>query len=343
MLDWFALARLNNQPDDFVLVSVGTVKGSSPREQGTHMAVFPQRSQGTIGGGNLEFFATQHARALLSQPPAEAPFHELTQHSTPLTPRFDQCCGGLVQLVFEKIRPKQCVWLNQLVTLLDTNSDDAALRTTAERPTAWLFADLAERTRTLLQAPPTANLRQRETDHTALIEPIAPRALDIVIFGAGHVGQALIQSLQNLDADITIIDSRAEQLGFATPSQVHKIGTTDWQEYVDRGTDRTYFLVLTHSHQLDFELTEAILRHGQFYYCGLIGSRTKKIRFDRQFKARGLTPAQIARITCPIGLPQIQGKSPAIIAASVCAQILILQSTAAENQRAPYLRTLHHV
>ena len=341
MLDWTALARLNDQPEDFVLVSVGAVKGSSPREEGTHMAVFPQRTQGTIGGGNLEFFAIQHARELLNQPPSEAPFHELGQHSTPLTPRFDQCCGGMVQLVFEIIRPKQCAWLDQLTSILGT--DGTVTSTTAERRSAWLFSDLATRTRTVLLTPPTDEQRQCETDRTALIEPIAPRALDIVIFGAGHVGQALIHSLQNLDADVTLIDSRAEQLGFATPSHVRKICTTDWQEYVDRGSDRTYFLVLTHSHQLDFDITEAILRHGRFRYCGLIGSKTKKIRFDRQFKNRGLTPAQIARITCPIGLPEIQGKSPAVIAASVCAQILILQSAAAENQIPPYLRTINHV
>lgn len=341
MLDWTALACLNNQSEDFVLVSVGAVKGSSPREKGTHMAVFPQRTQGTIGGGNLEFFTIQHARELLSQQPDKVPFHELSQHSMPLTPRFDQCCGGMVQLVFEKVRPKQCAWLGQLATVLDT--DRAMMPTTAERLSAWLFSDLTKRTRTVLLTPPTVDQRQRETARTALIEPIAPRTLDIVIFGAGHVGQALIQSLQGLDADLTIIDSRAVQLSFATSSHVRKVCTTDWQGYVDCGSDRTYFLVLTHSHQLDFELTEAILRHGRFRYCGLIGSKTKKIRFDRQFKTRGLTPAQIARITCPIGLPEIQGKSPAVIAASVCAQILILQSAAAEHLLFPYLRTINHV
>lgn len=303
------------------------------------MAVFPQRTQGTIGGGNLEFFAIQHARELLSQTTDMAPFHTLTQHRTPLTPRFDQCCGGMVQLVFEKIRPKHCDWLIQLATLLDT---DNAM--TAKHRPAWLFSDLARRTRIVLLEPPTANQRQRETDRRALIEPIAQRALDIVIFGAGHVGQAMIHSLQNLDADITLIDSRTKQLGFAaTPAHVRKICTTDWQEYVDRSSDRTYFLVLTHSHQLDFDITEAILRHGRFRYCGLIGSKTKKIRFDRQFKNRGLTPTQIERITCPIGLPQIQGKSPAVIAASVCAQILILQSASAENQIPPYQRAISHV
>ncbi|ACX95703.1 xanthine dehydrogenase accessory protein XdhC [Halothiobacillus neapolitanus] len=341
MLDWTALARLNNQPEDFVLVSVGVVKGSSPREKGTHMAVFPQRTQGTIGGGHLEFFAIQHARELLNQPPSKTPFHELSLHSTPLTPRFDQCCGGMVQLIFERIRPKQFAWLDQLATFLDTDRETAGI--SAERPSAWLLSDLTARTRTVLLAAPTDDQRQRETDRMALIEPIAPRALNIVIFGAGHVGQALIQSMQHLDADLTLIDSRAKQLGFATTANVQKICTTEWQAYVNRGTDRTTFLVLTHSHQLDFDIVEAILRSGRFGYCGLIGSKTKKIRFDRQFKNRGLTPPQISRLTCPIGLPEIQGKSPAVIAASVCAQILIQHSAAAENHIPPYLRTINHV
>lgn len=341
MLDWSALVRLNNQPEYFVLVSVGTVKGSSPREQGAQMAVFPQCTQGTIGGGNLEFFAIQHARELLNQQPDQAPFHELSQHSTPLTPRFDQCCGGLVQLVFEKIQPMQCAWLDQLTAFLDPDCDVGP--TSAAHHAAWLFSDLTEKTRTLLLTPPSSDQLQRGSNRTALIEPIAPRALDIVIFGAGHVGQALIQNFQNLDAELTIIDSRAEQLAFDCPTHVRKICTADWQEYVRRGTDRTYFLVLTHSHQLDFELTEAILRHGRFRYCGLIGSKTKKIRFNRQLKTSGLAPSQIERITCPIGLPEIRGKSPAVIAVSVCAQILMLQSAAAENQSHPNVRTVKHV
>ena len=86
-----------------------------------------------------------------------------------------------------------------------------------------------------------------------------------------------------------------------------------------------YCLVMTHSHELDQNLCEALLRRGDFAWLGLIGSATKQRRFMQRFKEKGLTQAQLARLTCPIGIPDIQSKQPGAIAVSVAAQLLQLR------------------
>jgi xanthine dehydrogenase accessory factor len=85
---------------------------------------------------------------------------------------------------------------------------------------------------------------------------------------------------------------------------------------------------LTHSHALDLAITEAILKRGDFAYLGLIGSKTKRARFLHRFEARGIAPEVLARLTCPIGLPGIEGKEPEVIAVAVVAQLLALSSQA---------------
>jgi xanthine dehydrogenase accessory factor len=80
--------------------------------------------------------------------------------------------------------------------------------------------------------------------------------------------------------------------------------------------------VMTHRHDLDERITEAVLRRGDFGYCGLIGSETKRARFVRRFEARSLSGEVLARMTCPIGLPGIAGKEPGVLAVAVVAQLL---------------------
>ena len=93
-----------------------------------------------------------------------------------------------------------------------------------------------------------------------------------------------------------------------------------------------FYLVLTHRHDLDLTLTEAILRRGDFGFLGLIGSTTKRARFLRRLEERCVPAAALARLTCPIGLPGIAGKQPEVIAVAVVAQLL--QASAAGGSAA---------
>ena len=82
------------------------------------------------------------------------------------------------------------------------------------------------------------------------------------------------------------------------------------------------YLVLTHSHDLDLALAYAILKRGDFRFFGLIGSKTKRVRFERRLAERGIAAETIACMTCPIGVPDIAGKEPEVIAVAVVAQVL---------------------
>ena len=309
MLNWMQLAALSQQTEPFILVTVALVKGSSPREVGAKMAVFPDRIKGTIGGGHLEFAAIEHAKQLLSQ----AQDNQISLTQTPLTPRFDQCCGGHVTLVFEKINPASSTWLVDLAQFL-------ALKPTKNNQ-AWLIFDQISHQKAISRTP-------TKPEKHLIIETIQPHPFPIIIFGAGHVGKALLNQLQYLDAQLTLVDSRADQLPQLQQPHIQCITSDDWQSIVEQAPSHAYFLIMTHSHQLDFALTQAILKKGQFAYCGLIGSKTKKVRFERQLSASGFTQHQITRLTCPIGLPSIPGKSPEVLAISVVAQLLQIQAQA---------------
>ncbi|MDH3236524.1 MAG: xanthine dehydrogenase accessory protein XdhC, partial [Alphaproteobacteria bacterium] len=155
-----------------------------------------------------------------------------------------------------------------------------------------------------------------------LFEVVQPRALRLTLFGAGHVGRALINVLAGVPAHIDWVDSRAEQFPDELPGNVLRHVTEDYEARIDDTARGGFFLVMTHSHAIDLEIVEAVLRRGDFTYLGLIGSATKRARFERQLRSRGLTDQHLERLTCPIGIEGVSGKAPAVIAVAVAAEIL---------------------
>ena len=162
-----------------------------------------------------------------------------------------------------------------------------------------------------------------------LLEPAGAARRPLFIFGAGHVGRAVVRALADLPFRITWIDSRAEEFPEHIPANTRKHlldpVTGDMAAEVAAAPAGAFYLVFTHSHDLDFAVTAAVLARGDARYCGLIGSRTKRTRFVRRFeREEGLSPADIARLTCPIGIAGIPGKAPAHIAVAVAAELLRL-------------------
>ncbi len=154
--------------------------------------------------------------------------------------------------------------------------------------------------------------------------PEAQPLFRLQLYGAGHVGRAIAQLLERIPCQVQWIDEREAE--FPTePSAPHlqRICAEAGQAEVASASPGGYFLVLTHSHDLDLAITHAILQRGDFAYLGLIGSATKRARFVHRLAARGIAPELLARITCPIGLPGIDGKAPAVIAVAVVAQLLM--------------------
>jgi xanthine dehydrogenase accessory factor len=143
----------------------------------------------------------------------------------------------------------------------------------------------------------------------------------VVLFGAGHVGRALASALAPLPCRLRWLDSR--------PAMAPAEHAPDPAAVATAVSDLV--LVMTHSHALDLAIVEARLRLEDFAWLGLIGSGTKRRRFEGQLTASGIPAERLARLVCPIGLPSIRGKDPAVIAASVAAQLLVVMEAPAKG------------
>ena len=150
----------------------------------------------------------------------------------------------------------------------------------------------------------------------------APR-FTLQLYGAGHVGRAIVRLLATIPCRVQWIDERDSEFpDEALPPHIERVCVEPVEAEVANAPPGAFYLVLTHSHDLDLALTQAILSRGDFGFFGLIGSRTKRARFEHRLRDRGFAPALLARIVCPIGVPGITGKEPEVIAMAVVAQLL---------------------
>jgi xanthine dehydrogenase accessory protein XdhC len=143
----------------------------------------------------------------------------------------------------------------------------------------------------------------------------------VLLFGAGHVGKALARALAPLPLRLRWIDGRVGEFPDPPLAGPEVVVTERPLAEIRAARAGSAYVVMTHSHGLDFELCEAILRRDDFAYLGLIGSRTKRARFERGWRDLGLSEQQMARLVCPIG-GRVRDKRPAVIAALVAAEIL---------------------
>jgi xanthine dehydrogenase accessory factor len=150
--------------------------------------------------------------------------------------------------------------------------------------------------------------------------PQAPPRFVLQLYGAGHVGRAIVRLLIDIDCAVTWIDEReAEFPSEPLPLHIERRCVDAVEAEVATAASGTDFLILTHRHDLDLAITRAVLKRNDCRFCGLIGSSTKRARFEHRLQAEGL---DTSRLVCPIGLPGIAGKEPAVIAVAVLAQLL---------------------
>lgn len=153
--------------------------------------------------------------------------------------------------------------------------------------------------------------------------PDEPPLFRLQLYGAGHVGRAIAHLLHDLPCAVQWIDERAAEFPpEPDPPHMQRLCVDAVDAEVASAAPGSFYLVLTHSHDLDLAITSAILRRGDFGFLGLIGSVTKRARFEARLRQRGIGDAALARLTCPIGVPGIPGKQPAVIAVAVVAQLL---------------------
>ncbi|MBX2880233.1 MAG: xanthine dehydrogenase accessory protein XdhC [Granulosicoccus sp.] len=330
--------------DTSIIVTVTGTRGSTPRESGTKMLVMSERCVGTIGGGHLEQKVIEMARLMLTTTDTdttdtEKPIHQF--HRIPLGASLGQCCGGHVEILLERIQHRDLHWLEDairlrnggirsiMVTPLITTDAPAAstkrLLVTQDQHFGSINdpaqdEGIIARARSMLASSQTLP-PQRHDNY--LFDPLIPAPMQIVIFGAGHVGQAVCNVLQSSPCRIRWIDSRVEMFAEIPPSAATTcVVADDPVSEVDQIPANSYVLIMTHSHQLDLALCEKVLKRGDMSFCGLIGSATKKQRFLRRLTARGLQVDELAQLICPIGIDSIRGKHPGQIAIATAAQII---------------------
>ncbi len=155
-----------------------------------------------------------------------------------------------------------------------------------------------------------------------------PQLPHLYLFGAGHVGAALVQVLAQVPCRITWVDERDHLFPANLPPHVVAEDTDVPEAVIANAEAHSYFLVMTHHHGLDLLLSEHILRRADAAWFGLIGSQTKRVNFERRLQQRGIPAARLEHLVCPIGVPGITGKEPGVIAVAVAAQLLQLWSQA---------------
>src|SRR5271165_5985828 len=290
------------------LVTLARVEGSSPREAGARMVVRPSGGfHGTIGGGALEWVALEAAIAALKIGRGPA-----ARRSLALGPELAQCCGGRVDWRIETFDRRDAEDLRALALAEGEGAGSLTSR---------IGGDGRVERRLDLERP-GGSLTARLPDADTWTEPLGESARAVYLFGAGHVGRALSLALAPLPFVLRWIDSRGEAFPSRAAANVALFLVPEPASALVGAPDGALIVVMTHSHALDLDIVAAALKAERFGYVGLIGSATKRARFLRQMRDAGLTEAILAKLVCPIGLPGIEGKDPAVIAASTAAQLL---------------------
>jgi xanthine dehydrogenase accessory factor len=307
VLDRDELARAVACHGRVTRVVIAAHQGSSPREAGAAMLVWAGGQTGTIGGGALEFQAAATARRLVSGARVDR---------VPLGPALGQCCGGAVTLVSEMFDARA------LAQVPETGFHARRIEGAADQPLAI--------TRALRDARGQGVTGQGVAGQGVagliwksgwLAEPLQPAARPLWVWGAGHVGRAIVAVLAPLpDLAIIWVDTDLSRFPEMIPPGVTALPHPDPAALVPTAPPVAGHLILTFSHALDLDLCHRLLAHG-FADCGLIGSASKAARFRSRLAALGHASGQIARIRCPIGDPAM-GKHPQQIAVSVAADLL---------------------
>ncbi|MGR3434795.1 MAG: xanthine dehydrogenase accessory protein XdhC [Shimia sp.] len=273
-----------------VRVLVADVRGSAPREAGAAMLVWADGTAGTIGGGALEWEAIRIAR--------ECTERQVIRQA--LGPDLGQCCGGAVTLIVEPF---------------DAAPDGPVRAVPLGEGTASLAVERAKR-RIATEGPAA-----RIVDDW-LVERLVPLARPLWVWGAGHVGRAVVEVMAPLPGfAITWADVSADRF---PETEVTTLPAAAPEKLMPHAPPDAAHLVFTYSHTLDLALCDAALRRG-FAFCGLIGSETKWARFRKRLGQLGHGEDAIARITCPIGDPTL-GRSPAAIAIGVARDLLLWEA-----------------
>ena len=299
------------------LVTVVQVQGSAPREAGTRMIVNGDGTfSGTIGGGTLEWQAIALAQKALADPEWRAGIRSFS-----LGPDLGQCCGGRVELIVERFSPDQ----------EETVTGFAELEERGGFATLGKITGNASLERSAMAGGDTGGDLVTLGDD-GVTERFADDNRSLMLFGAGHVGRALVLALAPLDFKVTWLDPRAEAFPAHVPGNVSTSVLGDPGQTLANADADSFLAVMTHSHALDQTIVEGALKHHDFPYVGLIGSATKRARFTRRLREADISEGRMESLVCPIGATGVRSKAPAAIAAAIAVELLLRDEAARQAE-----------
>ena len=339
---------LNNA---FVLLTVIETKGSTPCSRGDKIVFAGGRSIfGSIGGGNLEFKALGFAKNLLS-----VKINTIHLEKYPLGATLGQCCGGYVKVMFESFvetdssSKKFFSWVDTAASLIEKNQDfviATLINKHSEKEHSYqkfvysndnniafsseskLPKEIHGSVTDLMSSPESPSVIQFN-DESGLLTEICLEKVEcseiqaVAVFGAGHISRALMSILTKLPVNIYWIDDRPLQFEQyqGDTSQINIICDDFSSGLIDLPVD-SYCLVITYSHQIDFEICEKIISKNKFSYLGMIGSAIKGKKFRDRFLQKGYPEKTVDKFTCPIGEKQKFLKSPTAIAVTIAMDLI---------------------
>ena len=319
-----------------VRVNVIRVKGSAPNEVGCSMIVTENGFMGTVGGGALEMTALQAARDMLNDRTKNGQdgWQRLVR-DFPLGPALGQCCGGQVRLMFEFLTTQEA---GSIVSMVAGQPPKSILL----RPVSsgypmeivenWKIgsADWPLGVRGVVRGMLSGSSPCVPTLVDGwYLEPLERHSNDLFLYGAGHVGRAVVRVFSGLPFDIYWVDTVAKRFPETVPPGVHQLVAANPADAARHAPSGAWHVVMTFSHAIDLDLCQTVLARGDFAYLGVIASKTKRARFVSMLRETGLSDETVARLHAPIGLMSLEGKEPSVIAISLAADLLLrLQQTA---------------
>lgn len=311
MIVWAHIAETLKTGATCALVTVADAAGSTPRETGARMIVMADGCFfGTIGGGTLEFEAIHWAKTALSEDRKGLEFRKVS-----LGPDLGQCCGGRAEVAIETFET------SQLEMALSLAEQEASGRPFSTRATVRSGQNVMRSVAKL-----TLGTVFHRGEDGVLFETFGVLRRPLYLFGAGHVGKALVLALAPLPFTVTWLDSRPEVFWPVVPGNVKKVLLDRAERSLERcladAPRDAFVLAMTHSHALDEEIMATSLAQQRFSYCGVIGSRTKRVRFEKRLMARGIPKTVVSNMVCPVGSGMVRSKIPAAIAAGIAVDLL---------------------
>jgi xanthine dehydrogenase accessory factor len=283
--------------EDAVVVSIAATQGSTPREAGTWMAVFANELIGTIGGGHVEFEAIAEARALLNGSDASSPSFPRRREST----EDDNPKSYEKRYVLGPSLGQCCGGVMIIHYEKYSCSGNKYAGYSKKTPLNSVFNSI-----------------------------FAPKLQNVALFGGGHVGKAIVHILSTLPMQVMWIDSRDEIFPAELPNNVVCEHSDPVQAAVNDLASNSHVLIMSFSHAEDLDIVAACLvrqrDRADLPFIGLIGSKTKWATFRHRLEDRGFSEAELAHVTCPIGVDGVKGKEPEVIAVGVAAQLLKMRS-----------------